>query len=98
MNDSEVHDEGYVLELCSGKAAWQIEPVEKMNIDLDGVSEKIQKAGFGVKIKTRMCHILHRDDVKITLFPSGKILVKCEQKEQAIKIAKQHLQEWLIEE
>ncbi|MBT3772896.1 MAG: hypothetical protein HOC79_07835 [Euryarchaeota archaeon] len=98
MNESETHDEGFVMELCSGKAAWQIEPSKKVEINIDTVSEKIQNAGYGVKIKTRMCHILHKEDVKITLFPSGKILVKCEEKEKAIEIAKQHLQEWLIGE
>lgn len=98
MNESKAYDEGFVLELCSGKSAWQIEPTEKMTIELEQVSKRIQNAGYEVKIETRMCHILHSEDVNITLFPSGKILVKCDKRERAIEIAKQHLQEWLIGE
>lgn len=94
VSEAEIHEEGFMLEMCSGRASWQIEPAETMAIDLDSVAAKIVEAGWEVKIQTRLCHIF-AGEAKLTLFPSGKLLVKCEDKEMAISIGRKHLTEWL---
>ena len=94
MGDSEIHEEGFMLEMCSGNTSWQIEPNEQTEIDLDRVAAKIIESGCTATIQTRLCHIF-TGEAKLTLFPSGKLLVKCEDKETAIKIGKLHLRVWL---
>ena len=94
MADAEVHEEGFMLEMCSGNTSWQIEPREEMQIDLDTVGKKIIAAGWDVKIQTRLCHIF-TGPAKLTLFPSGKLLVKCDDKDTAIEIGRTHLLDWL---
>jgi hypothetical protein len=97
MSDAEVHEEGFMLEMCSGNTSWQIEPRDVRQIDLDRVGQKIIAAGWEAKIQTRLCHIF-TGDTKLTLFPSGKLLVKCEDKETALEIGRRHLLDWLFGE
>ena len=97
MGDAESFDEGFVLEMCSGQTSWQIEPSTPRTIDLDDVAEKIIAAGWEAKIQTRLCHIFE-GEAKLTLFPSGKLMVKCEEKEMVLNIARMHLSQWLAEE
>ena len=94
MGDTEEHEEAFMLEMCSGNTSWQIEPREKVEIDLEQVGARIIDAGWEVTIQTRLCHIFE-GRAKLTLFPSGKLLVKCSEKDTAIEIGKLHLTEWL---
>ena len=94
MGDAEVHEEGFMLEMCSGNTSWQIEPREERQIDLDKVGQKIIAAGWEVTIQTRLCYIF-TGNAKLTLFPSGKLLVKCDDKETALEIGRRHLLDWL---
>ncbi len=94
MTDAEVHEEDFMLEMCSGKTSWQIEPREERKIDLDEVGKKIIAAGWEVKIQTRLCHIF-TGVAKLTLFPSGKLLVKCDDRDTALEIGRLHLLDWL---
>ena len=87
-------DEDYVLEMCSSKAAWQILPKEVEQIDLAKVGAKIIKAGYTARIETHLCWIFE-GPAKLTLYPSGKLLVKADKPQDAHAIAKQHLTEWL---
>lgn len=84
----------HVLELCSGRAAWQIVPNREATIDLQTVSAKIVSAGWGCTLENRLCYTF-TGEVDLTLFPSGKLLVKTSDRELAAKIARVHLDEWL---
>jgi hypothetical protein len=85
--------EGFAMELCGNKAAWQIVPEGITSIDLEAVGTLIQSSGYTAEIQTRLCWTF-TGPCDLTLYPSGKLLVKTEDKELASKVASLHTQEW----
>ena len=84
--------DGFVMELCGNRAAWQIELDGIDNIDLETVGKKIEADGYDIGIRNRLCWTF-TGPCDLTLYPSGKLLVKTEDKELAAKVAKQHVTE-----
>ena len=80
--------------MCGNKSAWQIEVDGIDKIDLETVGGKIKAAGYSVGIRTRLAWTFS-GPAELTLYPSGKLLVKTEDKELAAKIARSHVQEWV---
>jgi|TARA_B110000881_G_C18360116_1_gene405904 acyl-ACP thioesterase len=88
-------EEDYMLEMCSSKASWQVVPKRIEAINLKEVAAKIIAAGWSLRIETRFCYIFE-GKAKLTLYPSGKLLVKTETNEMAREIAKLHATEWVV--
>ena len=84
----------FLLEMCSGRAAWTVIPNGISAIDLEGVTAKIESEGWTCTLKNRLC-CTFTGDAKITLYPSGKLLVKSGDRDIAERIAKHHVQVWL---
>jgi hypothetical protein len=87
---------GFVLEMCSGKAAWTIIPADNIAIDLERVSKRIEEAGWTCTIRNRLCYVFV-GKAGLTLFPSGRLLVKSGDEEFARKIAARHVEIWLTD-
>jgi hypothetical protein len=87
-------EDDHILEVCSGRAAWQVIPNEELAIDLESVGAKIVAAGWTCTLENRLCHTFS-GEVDLTLFPSGKLLVKTADRDAAAQIARTHLDEWL---
>ena len=87
-------DESFVMELCGNKSAWQIEVEGIEKIDLEAVGKNIEDAGYTVGIQTRLAWTFS-GPAELTLYPSGKLLVKTEDKELAAKIAEDHVHHWV---
>lgn len=87
-------EDSFVMEMCGNKSAWQIEIDSLDKIDLEAVGEKIEAAGYTVGIRTRLAWTFS-GPADLTLYPSGKLLVKTEDKDLAAKIAKEHVQNWV---
>ena len=85
--------EGFAMELCGNKAAWQIVPDGVTAINLEAVGAKIQAAGYTVSLQNRMCWTFF-GPCELTLYPSGKLLVKTEDKTLASEVASLHVLEW----
>jgi|TARA_B110000196_G_C20915245_1_gene552556 hypothetical protein len=85
---------GYVLEVCSGRAAWQVQPSSLSQIEMGEVSEKIISSGWECTLKNRLCYTFS-GPVDLTLFPSGKLLIKTPDQQIADDIAKKHIETWL---
>ena len=81
------------MELCGNKAAWQIIPEGVTSIDLEKVGQIIQESGYTVGIQNRLCWTFS-GPCELTLYPSGKLLVKTENKELAALVAEQHVSTW----
>ena len=81
------------MELCGNKAAWQIIPEGVTSIDLERVGQIIQESGYTVGIQNRLCWTFS-GPCELTLYPSGKLLVKTENKELAALVAEQHVSTW----
>ena len=87
-------DDSFVMEMCGNKSAWQIEVDGVEKIDLEAVGTKIESAGYTVGIRTRLAWTFS-GPAELTLYPSGKLLVKTEDKELAASIARLHVCEWV---
>ena len=85
--------DGFAMELCGNKAAWQIVPDGITSIDLEAVGALIQSSGYTAEIQTRLCWTF-TGPCDLTLYPSGKLLVKTEDKALASEVASLHTQEW----
>lgn len=85
--------EGFTMKLCSNKAAWQIVPEDITSIDLEKVGQLIQKAGYEVGLQTRLCWTFY-GPCDLTLYPSGKLLIKSEDEEIVAAVAEQHVSIW----
>ena len=83
------------MELCGNKAAWQIVPEGVTSINLERVGQLIQDAGYTVGIQNRLCWTFS-GPCDLTLYPSGKLLVKTEDKELAATVAEQHVSTWAL--
>ncbi len=80
--------------MCGNRAAWQIQVDGIEKIDLEAVGGKIESAGYTVGIRTRLAWTFS-GPAELTLYPSGKLLVKTEDKELAANIAREHVEEWV---
>lgn len=87
----------YTMELCGNRAAYQVSPTGLSKIDLERVGKTISEDGFEIGIQNRLCWTFS-GKADLTLYPSGKLLVKTEDKELASDIAKSHIEEWLTSE
>ena len=85
--------DGFAMELCGNKAAWQIVPEGISSINLERVGQIIQESGYSVGIQNRLCWTFS-GPCDLTLYPSGKLLVKTEDKELATLVAEQHISTW----
>ena len=85
--------EGFAMELCGNKASWQIVPDGVDSIDLEQVAMKIIEAGFEADVQSRMVWTF-TGSADLTLYPSGKLLVKTADKDVAEDIADLHCSEW----
>lgn len=81
------------MELCGNKAAWQIVPDGIESIDIEAVGMKISDAGFEAGVQSRIVWTF-TGNADLTLYPSGKLLVKTADKDIAEKIAHLHCSEW----
>ena len=85
--------DGFAMELCGNQASWQIVPEGITSIDLEQVGARIIESGFEAGVQSRMVWTF-TGQADLTLYPSGKILVKTADKELAEQIAQQHMLEW----
>ena len=74
------------MELCGNKAAWQIAPDGITSVDLKTVGNLIEGSGYTVEIRNRLCWTFS-GPCDMTLYPSGKLMVKTEDKALASEIA-----------
>ena len=85
--------EGFAMELCGNKAAGQIVPEGSTSINLERVGQIIQESGYTVGLQNRLCWTFS-GPCELTLYPSGKLLVKTEDKQLAALVAEQHVSTW----
>ena len=81
------------MKLCGNKAAWQIVPEGITSINLENVGLLIEEAGYEVELRNRLCWTFS-GPCDLTLYPSGKLLVKSEDKTLATAVAEQHVTMW----
>ena len=89
--------DSYLLEMCSGRAAWTVVPEQIDSIDLEIVSARIESEGWNCTLRNRLCCTFSGELADITLYPSGKLMVKSGDRDVAATIAEQYMHVWLAE-
>ena len=87
-------EESFVMEMCGNRSAWQIQVDGIEKINLENVGLEIESAGYTIGIRTRLAWTFS-GPAELTLYPSGKLLVKTEDKELAAQIAEDHVKKWV---
>ena len=87
-------NDSFVMEMCGNRAAWQIVVDGIDKIDLEAVGARIQADGYEVGIMTRLAWTFS-GPAELTLYPSGKLLVKTEDRELAAQVAELHVKKWV---
>ena len=82
------------MEMCGNRSAWQIQVDGIEKINLENVGLEIESAGYTIGIRTRLAWTFS-GPAALTLYPSGKLLVKTEDKELAAQIAEDHVKKWV---
>ena len=86
--------EGAIIEVCSGDTAFTIVPENPPKISIETIVERIEKSGFSCSLSSKFCHTFD-GKFEMTLYPSGRLLVRAPNIEDAKKIAALHIGEWL---
>jgi len=86
--------DGFAMELCGTQGAYQIVPEDVVSIELDTVGTAIESAGFEVGVRSRLCWTFF-GRCEMTLYPSGKLMIRTEDKDLAAEVAQQHVTEWV---
>ena len=86
--------EGYTMELCGAKGAYQSVPGGVESIELAAVGGAIVGAGFEAGVQSRWCWTV-TGECDMTLYPSGKRMVRTEDAELAAHVAQQHITSWV---
>ena len=87
--------DGFVMELCGNQSSWQIVPDGIGSINLDSVGSAIESAGYHVEIRSGLCWPFTGPS-DLTLYPSGKLLVKTADKNLANEVARLHVTQWAL--
>ena len=86
--------DGFAMELCGTQSAYQIVPEGVESIDLDAVGSAIEADGYQVEIRSRLCWTFSGPS-DLTLYPSGKLMVRTEDKDLARHVAQRHIEAWV---
>ena len=88
--------DGFAMELCGNQSSWQIVPDGITSIDLEHVGSRIIESGYEAGVQSRIVWTF-TGPADLTLYPSGKLLVKTADKELAEEIASKHMSVWTRE-
>lgn len=69
---------------CRSKMAYEFLPKKKVKINLEKAAEELEEAG-SIEIKSKVLLMAKINSKTVSLFPSGKILVRGEREEKAAK-------------
>lgn len=86
--------EGFAMELCGAKGSYQIVPDNVDAIDLEKVGLTIEAEGYEVGVRSRLCWTFS-GPCDLTLYPSGKLMVRTEDKGLAETVAQKHVTTWV---
>ena len=89
--------EGAIIEVCSGDTAFTIVPEKKPSISIETIVKRIEKSGFSCSLRSKFCHTFI-GEFEMTLYPSGRLLVRAPSIEIANQIAELHIGKWLTSE
>jgi TATA-box binding protein (TBP) (component of TFIID and TFIIIB) len=71
------------LHLCKNEAGYEAEPRRDLDLDLGEAEETLEDAGWTSRANAGMVLVVERDHVEVSVFDSGKIMVKSRDEDEA---------------
>lgn len=85
--------EGFITKPCRADISCEFIPKKKMELSLEGVSKKLRDRGILIDLETPFLIMFAVLGKKVTLFKSGKMLIKeLRDKDRAREIAQRTLE------
>ncbi|MGC9060598.1 MAG: hypothetical protein ACP5JR_05135 [Thermoplasmata archaeon] len=75
----------YLVRMCSGKTAYEALPVRGIKFNRKGVVKALIDMGYTVEDFRAL--IIAKKEIETTIFPSGRLHIKCEKEENASREA-----------
>jgi hypothetical protein len=72
----------YLLRPCSGHAAYEALLKKQVQIDLSECVGSLEENGYDVT-DAKIMLVAKKGDIEISIYPSAKLLVKCQSEEEA---------------
>jgi hypothetical protein len=76
----------YLLRPCQGKAAFEAVLKSQIQIDISKRVKVLRARGYDV-LDAGIMLVAKKDEFEISIYPSAKLLIKCESKEKATQKA-----------
>lgn len=72
----------YIMKPCQGKAAFEVLHKSKVHIDIAESISNLEENGYDV-VDAGVMLVAKKNSIEISIYPSAKLLIKCESKEEA---------------
>lgn len=76
----------YLLRLCRTSAAYEVIPRKNIKINLDEYASKLKMHGYEIVCNAKVMLVV-RNSCEISIYPSGKFVIKTNSKEVARGVA-----------
>jgi|GEM_PF-3296675 TATA-box binding protein (TBP) (component of TFIID and TFIIIB) len=76
----------YMVKLCTGRSAYEALPTKGVKFSMKALSLELEQMGYTVTDYKSILIVKH--EIETTIFPSGRLLIKCAEKSRAIAEAK----------
>jgi len=76
----------FAMQPCKSRQAFEFVPKTPLSLDLRKVAEVFRKHNVGVEVETDFLLMLQSDGHAVSLFKSGKIIVKNESEKDAARV------------
>lgn len=71
----------YIVKLCSGKTAFEALPKTSIRLRCSALAEKLRASGYTTEEYGSL--LIVRREFETTIFPSGRLLMKCNEEQRA---------------
>lgn len=76
----------YIMKPCQGKAAFEVILTSKTQIDIADRISNLEENGYDV-VNAGVMLVAKKNAIVISIYPSAKLLIKCQSKEEAAQKA-----------
>lgn len=82
----------FVGKACKGRTAFEFLPKSSKNLDLERIRKKLAGKGISIEASTPLVLIFNFDNSTISLFKSGKVLIKEKNEQKAKRLVRKLLE------
>jgi ribonuclease HIII len=73
----------YLVQPCKSTAAFEAIPQKKVKLDFKIIEPKLNSHGFETMVNARVVLVVSKNNIEISIYPTGKLLLKVDDKANA---------------